>query len=209
MPPTCPRQVRCRCRAHCTIFNPITRRYEGDGELVSCSTRDNHSRDDRMTERILAAERAEADLEGQGLADVDWIDAIYSEIDILMSFSMTNMNRHLVFRNKPAESGPFIWPSDEEITLPNYGLHSLTQDPVNREMLFVENRLCQLVEIVRRRGHPDEDERARALLDRLLIELGRLVRQKEIEWAQQRGTVGTYRNYLNTGENMFMYITIE
>ncbi|PPQ71118.1 hypothetical protein CVT26_011597 [Gymnopilus dilepis] len=162
-----------------------------------------------MAERMQAAERAEADLGGQSFAGVDWIDAIYGEIEILRSFNTTNMNRHLIFHNRPIDSGPFIWPSDEEITLPNYGVHSLTQDSVNREMLFVENRLCQLIEIVRRRGHPDEDERARALLDRLLIELGRLVRQKEIEWAQQRGTVGTYRNYLNTGENMFMYITIE
>ena len=136
MPPTRPRQVRCRCRAHCTIFNPITRRYEGDGELVSRSTRDNHSRDDRMAERMQAAERAEADLGGQSFAGMDWIDAIYGEIEILRSFNTTNMNRHLIFHNRPIDSGPFIWPSDEEITVPNYGVHSLTQDSVNREMLL-------------------------------------------------------------------------
>ena len=156
-----------------------------------------------MADRVRLAENSQAQIQRERPVneDVDWVGIIDSEVDLLMTFVVTTPNSHLIFRNNPIESGPFVWPTAEEITLPNYGIHALTQHQVNRQMLFVENRLCQLVDIVRTRGHVDDDERARTLLDRLFSELERLNRQKEIEWAQQRGRNANDRINFNTGKS--------
>lgn len=186
-----PKRVRCKCKSHCTVLNPITAKYEGDGQLVSRGTRDNHTQDDK---RLATSAPAPASVANP--ADDNWSSRIHAELDALQGLAV-DPKFPLKFRNKPEDHGVFRWPTDAEIVIHNHGVHSLTQHRVNREILFTENRLCQLVALISQRyGH---DEQANALLNRLYSELGYLTRQKEVQWTMQRGSSGLGKPFVNTG----------
>jgi len=44
----CAKVFICKCKSHCTTLNPSTGRYEGERKRVPQSTRDRHTRDDRV-----------------------------------------------------------------------------------------------------------------------------------------------------------------
>ncbi|KDR77504.1 hypothetical protein GALMADRAFT_65801 [Galerina marginata CBS 339.88] len=187
-----PRRVRCKCKSHCTVLNPITGRYEGDGQLVSRGTRDNHTQDDkRLVINAPAAAPTPVANPGENL----WSSRIHAELDTLKDL-VIDLKVPLVFRNKPEDHGVFRWPTEVEIIIPNHGVHSLTQHRVNREFLFTENRICQLVVLLSDRY--GQDDQAKALLDRLFSELGHLTRQKEVQWTMQRGSHGLGKPFVNT-----------
>lgn len=119
----------------------------------------------------------------------DWIILAHAKIDALKDLAIIDPDHPLIFRNNPDDHGAFRWPSDREILIPNHGVHSLTGHQVNPEFLSMENQFCALIAIIS--GQNAQDDQANALVDCIHNELGILTRQKEVQWAQQRGNSGT------------------
>ena len=112
-----------------------------------------------------------------------------------MGFPTTSFLRPLVFQNPPEENGEFIWPNP--LDPPNHGVFALTNDTANRKFLSTENRLFELHTDINETHDNLED--SGALLNHIQMELGRLTREKEVQWAQQRGNSGIGPPYINTG----------
>ena len=187
---THPNTVICKCKSHCTLFNPVTGAYEGDGHSVPRNTRDQHVKDDKRHDQAITIATTplqfgeSALLASQGIQS-GWIQRIVDEISLLSSFPVTAHNKPLVFKHQPASNGVFQWPGDLEITIGNHGTYALAAgESANQAYLAVEQRLCELFSFVRH-SH-DTSESTNSLLDRLHRELCRLNREKEIEWSQQR-----------------------
>lgn len=194
--------VLCRCQSHCTIYNPLTRLYDGNGFWISRSSRDSHSRDDRLR-RVTTAEQALAGPTNahnpNGNQRNNWVHVYHTEVEVLSTLPITSRRYPLVFSNSPRLNGPFVKPSDHEIVVPNHGIHQLTPSRANRAFLEIEARYCELFSFVQQMRPLDED--AIDLLDMLYTELRRLNREKEVQWTEQRSLAGmTDVCYVNTGQ---------
>ena len=183
------RQVLCRCRLHCTIYNRATGLYEGGGHFVSRSTRDSHARDDQLRQSTGSPGTAASPSQ-------KWLNVYRAEVEILRTFPITSRRAPLVFRRNPALSGNFVTPADHEMLTPNDGIHALTNDPANQAYLEIETRYCELCTFIQQMDATDEQTH---LLDLLYSELRRLIREKQVQWSEQRSVVGKY--YVNTGEH--------
>ncbi|KAJ3507006.1 hypothetical protein NLJ89_g6548 [Agrocybe chaxingu] len=210
MPPRTKRTKRepdvvCKCRSHCTIYNAQTGQYEGDGEVVSRRTRDNHSADDkkRATRSLHLVTRRQPP---SNEVPSEWVKLINDEVNVLMELPLTSPSQPLVFSNNPSETGPFGWPNDQEILLPNYGRHALTGHRSNHAILSTEQRLAELYTFLQLQGFGDAVEGVDLLTDRLLEGLKVITRAKEVEWAGQRGRTANDAVYVNSGT--FIYARV-
>ena len=205
---TRPNTVICKCKSHCTLFNPVTGTYEGDGHSIPRGTRDQHVKDDKRHDHDQAvaivttpSQLAESALASQGVRN-RWIQRIADEIPLLSSFPVTARNKPLVFKRQPASNGVFQWPGDLDMTIGNHGTYALaTNESANQAYLAVEQRLCELFSFVRY-SH-DNSEPTNSLLDRLHRELCRLNHEKEVEWSQQR--IDPNISYVSTGKIALAY----
>jgi hypothetical protein len=188
------KDVICRCQSYCTIFNPATGRYQGEGQVQSRSTRDRHSRDDRMRNNTQP-------LQPQPMANVarSWLDVVSDELDGLSLLPDTG-TRPLIFRNSPSDNGDFTWPTINEMLQPNNGLHALSGSRVNRGFLWVEHRLCVLHSLARNSDNQHDPLDLDSLMTRLEAELARLTREKDVEWAHQRSQSGIGLPFVSTGK---------
>lgn len=163
--------VRCTCRSHCTVLDPSTGIYGGEGHVIPRSTHTRHLKDDRLhtlrtkvksfSARLrrssspgtppnlpsqsnpLHASSSEHDIQPNQINIIKIEVLLYSEQPV------TSQLLPLQFSNYPATSGPFIWPTPAEILFPNTGLYRLQTGPqVNSVFLTTENRLCHLASLV-------------------------------------------------------------
>lgn len=192
--------VYCRCRSYCTRWNHVSRQYEGPGQVISRRTRDNHVRDDRTAAAMHQNRQLPLPMAlplNNPPQDLPHPHALLiSEIDSIMELPFTHPNRPLVFLHDPSENGEFIWPTDDEITIPNRGPHALLNHRNNKYYLFVEHRLCSILRDLQLLPG-DADNQALNL--RVDAELRNLVQQKCVEWSEQRGNGGPGRPFVNTG----------
>jgi hypothetical protein len=102
----------------------------------------------------------------------------------------------LDFVNNPAESGPYQCKRLDELIRPNVGLHALKSTPKNHIFLEHESRLCDILRILE---SMDATEAREDTEDRVIQELVRINRLKEIEWSGQQSEHGIKGAVVNTG----------
>jgi len=223
-------RVRCTCRSHCLTFNPETRSYEGEGQLVPRSTAANHRRDD-ISFQTLDSFTQDIATQVLGLSPPPEIldhhptNPIFDDQDIPPRFHDQSSsddlyfilevetshrcawapgNRSLVFILNPPPTLPYEPPTASEILIPNRAPYSLDpQNPTNRPYLENESRLCEILMTLERR--PVSDTRDR-LLARAYEGLAMMNRHKEVEWNRQRaGSIAHHHGYsvVNTGIHKF------
>lgn len=207
-----PKTCICKCRSHCTVYDPTTGLYIGDGNEVSRGDRDNHARDDK---RLTAHARpinpcSRVHLPSNGRAGVRslttvheastrpyWLTFIENEVRLLKELPITSPTSPLVFINSPATHGEYNFPPEAEYPQPNAGLHALRFGPrANAAFLAAENRICELIAHVRTTQQSDD---MAALLAELGDQRNRLNFEKEFQWAQQRGGLVNDKVMVNTG----------
>ena len=104
----------------------------------------------------------------------------------------------LDFLYDPIESGPYQKPHDpHQFRCPNRGPYALRLSSKNHVYLEHENRLCEILDTLE---SMDADIDAKENMeDRVLQELIRINRLKEIEWSGQRSKQGIGGAMVNTG----------
>lgn len=200
-----PQIVICRCRSHCTTYNPITRLYEGSGQPQSRPTRDNHARDDRLLNSRIArrniADNPPLLLPTTGSVLATWLGQTFTECEILMNLPLSHPGRPLIFLNPPEANGPFVWPSTDEVLLPNTGLYALSNHRSNQAFLTVAHRLhALLLDANHYIRTNQESQYLTSLTIQLSEKMHQLMRLREVEWSQQRGASGVDAPYVNTGK---------
>jgi hypothetical protein len=108
-------------------------------------------------------------LDAELSARSDWLPNIYS----------------LDFVNDPTKWGPYKRTTD--LDQPNVGPHALKTTRKNYIFLEYENRLCDILSILK---SMDDTEARDDMEDRVIQELVRIERLKEIEWSGQRSKRG-------------------
>lgn len=102
----------------------------------------------------------------------------------------------LDFINNPAKSGPYRCKTPDELVLRNVGLHALKSTPKNHIFLEHESRLCDILRILESMEITTAREDVE---DRVIQELVRIDRLKEIEWSGQWSIHGIKGAVVNTG----------
>ena len=200
----------CRCRSHCTVWNPDSGSHEG-GQQVTRSTRSRHLLDDRVHAaqekatspdgrrfRINTTISPSPDPDPDPDPDLNaWALLIEQEIDWLSGLPLSSRESPLVFLKSPMDHAEYVWPPTTSIIHPNHGLYALKPtDKANIVILEVESRICELISYLSTVKHSNSSI---ALEDRLYQEICRVNREKEIHWAQQRGRANHGKIVVNTG----------
>jgi hypothetical protein len=122
----------------------------------------------------------------------------FSTIDAELSACSTWMPNvdSLEFINDPFEVGPYRTQHPDQLRCPNAGPYSLRLTPKNRVYLEHENRLCDILNTLESMDSTVEKE---DMEDRVLQELVRINRLKEVEWSGQRSKRGVKGSVVNTG----------
>ena len=102
----------------------------------------------------------------------------------------------LDFINDPAKSGPYQCKIQDQLVQPNVSLHALKSTPKNHIFLEHENWLCEMLCILE---SMDATGAREDLEDRVIQELSRINRLKEIEWSGQWSKHGIKGAVVNTG----------
>ncbi|KDQ49069.1 hypothetical protein JAAARDRAFT_201173 [Jaapia argillacea MUCL 33604] len=203
------RKKLCKCRSHCLTYNPVAKKYEGEGYQISKTLWRWHQEDDRLATTILTVEEQFA---SQVLADVPSLsqgqhilsdvegntmstkipsepsdsqaDQLYSIQQEVIKCSLYITPPHsLIFVNKPSLSGPYQHPSFEGLNQPNSGLHALQkQSRTNASFLQNEFHLCELLHTIEMLS---PNLSTLKLENRICEELAAINLFKENEWACQ------------------------
>lgn len=120
---------------------------------------------------------------------------IEQEVDMLLAMQYVSPTKPLVFIADPA-CGDFAWPDIAAIPEPN-GLYRLSNHHNNSIFHFVEDRLYQLLRIVRRQVVAGQD----AMVAKVHGALVALTHAKRVEWKQQRSDRGIGPPFVNTGKS--------
>jgi hypothetical protein len=198
--------VLCKCHSQCAKHNP-------DGEYISRSTRDNHSRTDKLraaseeasspssrwrlpirlnwrkpsAPRLGLSKREDANRIKDIEAEVIW----HSELPLIGPTALP------VFDKEPLSSGEYTKHTIDDLLVPNVGMHSLREPSrANTAFLTTEYRLCELASKVQTMERTDD---ALAVLNRIYAELQRLDYQKQLHWNQQRAQLMPHKIVVNTG----------
>lgn len=102
----------------------------------------------------------------------------------------------LDFVNDPAKSGPYQCKTPDQLVQPNIGPHALKSTPKNYIFLEHESRLCDILRILE---SMDATEAREDMEDRVIQELVRINRLKEIEWSGQQSKRGIKGAVVSTG----------
>ncbi|KAH9021402.1 hypothetical protein EDB85DRAFT_1895717 [Lactarius pseudohatsudake] len=102
----------------------------------------------------------------------------------------------LDFVNDPAKSGPYQCQTPELLKQPNIGLYTLKPTTKNHIFLEHESRLCDVLSTLELM---EATEARDNLEDRVVQELIRINRLKEIKWSGQRSKHGIKGDVINTG----------
>ena len=109
----------------------------------------------------------------------------------------------LDFVNDPAKSGHYQRKTPDQLVRPNVGLHALKSTPKNHIFLEHESRLCDILCIL---SSMDATEARDDMEDRVIQELIRINRLKEIEWSGQRSQHGIKGAVVNAGMLVSLYV---
>lgn len=122
----------------------------------------------------------------------------FSSLDAELSARATWMPNvdSLDFVNDPIEIGPYQHRTPDQLRQANVGLYALTSTPKNHIFLEYESGLCDILHTLESMETTGARERAE---DRVLQELIRINRLKEIEWSGQRSKHGVKGAVVNTG----------
>ena len=177
----------CKCKSHCTAYNPSTGLYEGEGRLIPRTTRHNHSKDDRTlvlgrhrdpSQSNLSISPTSASqfqrsrgqsssdpilrLRLQDVAEEDSeLQVIAAELTWYGELPLTSPSTPLVFVNKPKHD--YQWPTiPVDIMEYNSGYYALVESHrANVVFLSTEQRLCEihanLTDKLERGGRHDHD----------------------------------------------------
>jgi Transposase family tnp2 len=125
---------------------------------------------------------------------------IFSLLDAELSARSTWLPNidSLDFVNDPVDSGPYNYQNQypNQIRRPNVGPYALTLAPKNHVYLEHETRLCDILDTLESMEATDEKE---IMEDRVLQELIRINRLKEVEWSGQRSKRGVRGAIVNAG----------
>jgi len=111
-----PKDCICKCRSHCTIYNPSTGVYEGEGNQLSRSTHDQHSRDDRRLERASLTTGVDAQhVSAPGQQILNGIQLIRDELNLRCQLPVSSPMTPFIFANDPLTHGDYIFPSEADI----------------------------------------------------------------------------------------------
>ena len=105
----------------------------------------------------------------------------------------------LDFVNNPAKNGPYQYQTPDILKQPNIGLYALKPTPRNHIFLEHENRLCEMLSILESNQSMETTEAREDMEDRVMQELLRINRLKELEWSGQRSKRGIKGAVVNTG----------
>lgn len=196
--------VLCKCRSQCAKQNPA-------GEYVSRSTRDNHSRADKLNAHREEAtspnsrwRRALRFKWGSSSAstlrrdrDSSRIKEIEAEVNWHSELPLTSLTTPLVFDKDPLSEGEYVRRASDALLVPNHGLHSLREPSrANTAFLTTEYRLCELASKVQIMPQSDE---ASAVLNRICDQLDCLDYTKQLQWNHQRAHLTPHKVVVNTG----------
>jgi hypothetical protein len=199
--------VLCKCVSQCTKQN-------ADGEYVSRSTRDNHSRTDKLQAVVeettspssrwrlpirfkLGKSSAPRSSIHKHQADADEIRGIEAEVIWHSELPVTSDVVPLVFHNDPLSSDEYTEHTINQLLVPNIGPHSLREPSrANTAFLTTEYRLCKLASKVQAMTQSDD---ASTVLHRIFEELKRLDYQKKHHWNQQRARLTPHTVVVSTG----------
>jgi len=218
----------CKCKSHCTTLNPSTRRYEEEGERVPWSTRDRHTRDNRVlatrelpqpANTMLLGHPTESATSTQSIpivwhsfaqtsiipsiadyeASQNWIDLLEREVDNHCRHPVTSTTILLVFVNNPFLQGEYIPPAPHELAWPNSGLYALVEGKkANKAFLATEYCFCEILSLLFKTFSQESQD----LQERLYQELSRMSCEKEIHWAQQRVDLDQGQIIMNTSKSL-------
>jgi len=224
----CAKVFICKCKSHCTTLNPSTRWYEGEGESVPRSTRDRHTRDDRVlairelpqpANAMLLGHPVESATSAQSIpivwhsfaqtsiipsiadykASQNWINLLEQEVDNHCHHPVTSPTIPLVFINNPLLQGEYILPAPHKLAQPNSGLYALVEGKqANKAFLATEYRFCEILSLLFKTFSQESQD----LQERLYQELGHMSHEKEIHWVQQRVDLDQGRIIVNTGKSL-------
>jgi hypothetical protein len=203
------------------VFNSTTR-TQSYGTIQSRNTRYNHIRDDKRKERatglvgsgsvpapvqesnprpaIDAGPPSDSITVQQG-GEWTWIKLWEKELLWHRELPLTSPTVPLVFVNSPILHGDYKQSFATDILNPNSGLYALdVRRRANAAFLSTENRLCDLMQILKR---IPQSSRTVHLSDQLHEELNRLDYEKELQWIQQRAHFTPGKVVVNTGASSF------
>ena len=209
------KKTLCRCRSHCTRYDPSTDAYVGHGIYIPFKTARCHALEDQRAEAlgnfagsptppasepILPADTEIPDIEGPSQEELDTLEA---EISGRIAWAPTD--RPLVFFTNPGPWQEFTLPKPSEVHLSNHGPHAL--DPTHHaNTAYIENemRLCEILVHLRKLGGSGvvlED------LEECVLEgLARMWKHKEVEWKRRRyQSVAIYHGFSVVDTGVFLF----
>jgi hypothetical protein len=129
-----------------------------------------------------------------GVEPMEFFSSLEAELSARSAW-MPNIDS-LEFINDPAKSGPYQRQTPDLLKQPNVGLYALKPTPKNHIFLEHENRLCDILHALE---SMEATEARECMEDRVIRELSRINRLKEIEWSGQRSKFGIKGAVVNTG----------
>jgi len=124
----------------------------------------------------------------------DFFSSLDAELSARSSW-MPNVDS-LDFVNDPTKSGPYQLQMPDQLRQPNVGLYALTATTKNHIFLEYENGLCDTLNTLE---SIEVTEARECMEDRVVQELVRINRLKEVEWSGQRSKHGMKGAVVNTG----------
>lgn len=210
------KETLCRCRSHCTRYNPTTDTYVGPGIFIPSSTARRHTLEDKRAEALgnfagwVPPPASNPPLSPRNTETLDVGELSREELstleaDISGRAAWTPAGYPLVFLKNPGHSQEFIPPKPSEIHLSNHGPHAL--DPTHyANTAFIENemRLCEI--IVRLRKLESSGMPLGYLEERVWEGFTRMWKHKEAEWRRCRyQSVAIHHGFpvVDTGASLF------
>jgi hypothetical protein len=190
------KQVVCKCRSHCTRYDPNGHTYLGPGVLVPLTTARRHALDDQRAESLGNSPKTTVpspldppilpgytEIIGVGELSQGELSMLEAEISGRSAWSPTG--QPLVFLTNPGPSQEFNFPNASNVHFSNQGPHAL--DPTqNTNVAYIENemRLCEILVQLRELRH--SGMQLEHLEENTLEGLSRMWRHKEAEWRRCR-----------------------
>lgn len=210
------KRTLCRCRSHCTRYNPSTRTYVGSGIIIPYKTARRHALQDQQVEALEnfvgspipppsdpltpPGDSGVLDIEDLSQEDLSTLEA-----EIIGRTAWSPTDHFLVFFTNPGPSQRFTPPNPSEIHLSNHGPHAL--DPTHcANTIFIENemRLCEI--LVQLRGLRDSGTPLEYLEEKVSEGLAKMWRHKEVEWRRRRhSSVAIHHGFPVVDTGMFCF----
>lgn len=187
--------VLCKCRSHCTRYDPSTDAYVGEGIYIPFKTARRHALGDQradalgnfvgnlappVPEPILPADTETPDVEESSQEELSTLEA-----EIAGRTAWAPTDPPLVFFRNPGPWQQFTPPKPSEVHLSNHGPHAL--DPTHHaNTAYIENemRLCEI--LVHLRELEGSGVPLTNLKECVLEGLARMWKHKEVEWKRRR-----------------------